>query len=188
MRARRVPAGIAAAGLVLGLGLAGASPASAAAGVVDNGNGTATVDLTGLIQGTAIVICAPSVAVVDCRSTNPGFANVLYYRIGDTGVVVIEVGLHVSGDDVPAGLPAGRYTIGLDESTGDSQVGGLQDVRIGPPSASIVDAHPIPAWVQAYGRLGEDDSCLNGWGPSWQPWAEEITGGRVCTRSIPSLG
>ena len=50
------------------------------------------------------------------------------------------------------------------------------------------DAQPIPASVQAYGRFSEDASCQNGWGPSWQSWAEKITGGWVCTRSIPSLG
>jgi hypothetical protein len=47
---------------------------------------------------------------------------------------------------------------------------------------------PIPAWVQAYGRDGMDATCEDGWNPSWQEWAQEVTGGWVCTRSIPSLG
>jgi hypothetical protein len=46
----------------------------------------------------------------------------------------------------------------------------------------------IPAWVQAYGRFGPDVACQTGWNPSWQKWAEPVTGGWVCTRSIPSLG
>jgi hypothetical protein len=47
---------------------------------------------------------------------------------------------------------------------------------------------PIPAWVQAYGRARADATCENGWGPSWQSWAQPVTGGWVCTRTIPSLG
>jgi hypothetical protein len=47
---------------------------------------------------------------------------------------------------------------------------------------------PIPAWVQAYARGGADAACESGWDASWQSWAEPVTGGWVCTRSIPSLG
>lgn len=47
---------------------------------------------------------------------------------------------------------------------------------------------PIPEWVQAYGRASADATCEDGWGPSWQEWAQQVTGGWVCTRSIPSLG
>lgn len=53
------------------------------------------------------------------------------------------------------------------------------------PSAS---SDPIPAWVQSYGRFGADATCEDGWSASWQAWAQEVTGGWVCTRSIPSLG
>lgn len=49
-------------------------------------------------------------------------------------------------------------------------------------------ASPIPAWVQAYGRSGPDATCEDGWNPSWQSWAEPVTGGWVCTRSIPVYG
>jgi hypothetical protein len=57
-----------------------------------------------------------------------------------------------------------------------------------PPSAAAVSAIPIPAWVQAYGRFGKDAPCIEGWSASWQSWAEPVTGGWACTRSIPSLG
>jgi hypothetical protein len=53
-----------------------------------------------------------------------------------------------------------------------------------PATSSI----PIPAWVQAYGIFHHDDACLTSWTNSWQKWAEPITGGWVCTRTIPSLG
>lgn len=54
--------------------------------------------------------------------------------------------------------------------------------------APAADAPPIPAWVQAYGRASADATCIEGWDASWQSWAEPVTGGWVCTRSIPSLG
>jgi hypothetical protein len=46
----------------------------------------------------------------------------------------------------------------------------------------------VPAWLQAYGRGGEAAACATGWSPSWQQWAVPVTGGWVCTRSVPSLG
>jgi hypothetical protein len=58
-------------------------------------------------------------------------------------------------------------------------------------TATVVACPPaatIPAWVQAYGREGAKAACLDGWDASWQAWAEPVTGGWVCTRSIPSLG
>jgi hypothetical protein len=42
--------------------------------------------------------------------------------------------------------------------------------------------------VQAYGRFGADATCDDGWNASWQEWAVPVTGGWVCTRSVPSLG
>jgi hypothetical protein len=56
------------------------------------------------------------------------------------------------------------------------------------PRTSIGTSTPIPWWVQAYGRANKDATCESGWEPSWQEWAASVTGGWVCTRSIPSLG
>ncbi len=46
----------------------------------------------------------------------------------------------------------------------------------------------IPGWQQSVGRASATATCATGWQPSWQEWAERITGGWVCTRTIPSLG
>lgn len=46
----------------------------------------------------------------------------------------------------------------------------------------------IPPWQQSVGRASATATCASGWQPSWQQWAEHITGGWVCTRTIPSLG
>jgi hypothetical protein len=56
------------------------------------------------------------------------------------------------------------------------------------PEPEATPPAPIPAWVQAYGRSGPEATCENGWDASWQSWAEPVTSGWVCTRSIPSLG
>jgi hypothetical protein len=47
---------------------------------------------------------------------------------------------------------------------------------------------PIPDWLQAYGIFRQLDPCREGWSNSWHEWALPITGGWVCTRTIPSLG
>jgi hypothetical protein len=58
----------------------------------------------------------------------------------------------------------------------------------GLPPAVLADVSAIPQWVQAYGRSSQDAACHDGWNPSWQSWAEPVTGGWACTRGIPSLG
>lgn len=64
----------------------------------------------------------------------------------------------------------------------------LVDGTLRAPVVECPPIAPIPAWVQAYGRESVDSPCLNGWDASWQEWAVPVTGGWVCTRSIPSLG
>ncbi len=56
------------------------------------------------------------------------------------------------------------------------------------PRTSAGESTPVPWWVQAYGRADKDTTCEAGWTTSWQEWAVPVTGGWVCTRSIPSLG
>lgn len=56
------------------------------------------------------------------------------------------------------------------------------------PDASDELAPAIPAWVQAFGRTSADATCPDGWAASWQEWAQPVTGGWVCTRTVPTLG
>ncbi len=93
---------------------------------------------------------------------------------------------------------AGDYTVVV--TTNDSGDTGLANWTLtgggtatlsggcGYGGGSAASGIPIPEWVQAYGRFGANATCEDGWKPSWQHWAEPITGGWVCTRSIPSLG
>jgi hypothetical protein len=109
-----------------------------------------------------------------------------------------SLGLRVNGATVATGTLAGgavSYTFPSDTTI--SQYGsqnaatwsGSFTCSAAPdPVSPGVSPPPIPAWVQAYGRFGAKATCDAGWEPSWQAWAEPITGGWVCARSIPSLG
>lgn len=56
------------------------------------------------------------------------------------------------------------------------------------PDAPGEPAPAIPDWVQAFGRASADAACPDGWAASWQAWAQPVTGGWVCTRTVPALG
>lgn len=73
-------------------------------------------------------------------------------------------------------------------STFDNVCGGQWFVTIRGAASEPSSATPIPAWVQAYARASANDTCIEGWSPSWAQWPNGGTGGWVCTRNIPSLG
>lgn len=63
------------------------------------------------------------------------------------------------------------------------------DVTVADGSApGDASAPSVPEWVQAVGRLDADAPCPDGWLPSWQGWAMPVTGGWVCTRTLPAYG
>lgn len=84
------------------------------------------------------------------------------------------------------------YSVGMELDIGTSDwnwsCGVVQSPSPGSAAASTADGQPIPSWTQARGRDGMNATCEIGWGPSWQEWAEPVTGGWVCTRSIPMYG
>jgi hypothetical protein len=72
---------------------------------------------------------------------------------------------------------------------GDTTCGAAFYLTITDGSVPSTTGSPsIPVWVQAYGRASAGATCLEGWYPSWESWAEPVTGGWVCTRSIASRG
>ena len=109
---------------------------------------------------------------------------------GDTFALAVEGAPVASGSGTSGTV---SYTFGADRlvaSVGaqndDSWTGSFECAAAPAPSGTTSLA--VPAWVQAYGRDDADASCEDGWSPSWQAWAEPVTGGWVCTRSIPSRG
>ena len=66
----------------------------------------------------------------------------------------------------------------------------VSDGWLGAPlqAAKTCPSDPIPGWAQGYGRHLVTDTCLDGWNPSWEQWANGGNGGYVCSRVIPSLG
>lgn len=188
MRARRAWAGVAAAGLLAGLGIVGAEPAAAvpsAGCALLNGNSGSglgevawassafnagerlTVTWSALsVLGATVQLQVPGGVVVDSRV---GAGTVAY---------VFPADVVASGNSALGGIATGTWSItcGVPGLTSDST------------SGSASSGAQIPAWIQAYGRASKDATCLDGWDTSWQSWAEPVTGGWVCTRSIPSLG
>lgn len=181
MRVQRWVVAAVTAALVAGVGMVAAVPASAASsrctlvnGATASGN-SATSDLGGTYEAgdyltvTWSSLSAPSAAVT---------LNV------PTGGPVVDS--RTGAGSVSYTFPTTAsytWTSALDSGLGTFVVS-CGDV----PAPVIADEAAIPAWVQAYGRASADDKCIHGWAASWQSWAEPVTGGWVCTRSIPSLG
>ena len=55
---------------------------------------------------------------------------------------------------------------------------------IGPTGGAGADGAPPPAdWIQAYSRAPQE-TCQEGWNPSWAQWPNNGAGGSVCTRTL----
>lgn len=90
----------------------------------------------------------------------------------------------VTAADVEAGFWVPNFRTDLSGPVSSATL----TITCGGPSTPSASAPAIPAWVQAYGIFRQDDACETGWTNSWQEWAVPVTGGWVCTRSVPSLG
>jgi hypothetical protein len=188
MRVGRIVAGMAAALAVTGLGIAGATPASATLFTCATMNGV-WEDVTNDPAGVASYVTSATFTAGDPLT-------VTWSRIEGTATgSVLQV---PTSRQVALGEPTATlsYTVPI-EYAGTQEFtarlsGSITSARItitcGETSSNASGDSEIPAWVQAYGIFHHDDACLTGWRNSWQHWAEPITGGWVCTRTIPSLG
>lgn len=179
MRARRVLVVLVAAGLTAGLGVAVAAPASATD--VGTFNGCAGGDVLWGTGDTFTVVFDD--AVCSFFGANPdGAASAESIVDGDTCWTFTNPGgarpQTLASELVRTTAVLTGSTTALPAQCGDSVT------PAGPAAVRALAA----TWVQAYGRFGKDATCADGWAPSWQPWAVKVTGGWVCTRSIPSLG
>ena len=119
---------------------------------------------------TALAVFTPGYGQAECVGSD-------FEAVGLTSLTV----------DLTAGTTYLLLFYGLNDenvSTGVFTV----DIPEGVVLTGTSDSSPIPAWLQSYGRAGSGAACEAGWAPSWQEWAVPVTGGWVCTRSIPSLG
>lgn len=186
MHISRFVAAGAAALLALGFGIAQAGPAAAATA-----------------SPSALESIDPLCILWTSLPANPQTATVTGY-VGDTFTVNFASGECISyGYSTATGTPAspsnGTLTDGVPQTftiTGSGQMDFGISLTLTvealtsptPPTTTGPAPLPIPDWVQAYGRAGKDAACQDAWGQSWQKWAEPVTGGWVCTRTIPSLG
>ena len=156
--------------LVAGLGIAFAAPASAA----NLGSYTANCDSGGRVNETI------SGSIGDTFTVTASNA-VCFAASTPSGVVSSSVPSANPGSSTTVTLVAAGSTVFQWQQNGNG-------IYFAVTVAGAEAPAPIPAWVQAYGRFGADAKCADGWSPSWQSWAESVTGGWVCDRSIPSLG
>ena len=153
------------------------------------GGETLTFNLTncfGMSRSTSITT-APILIELECAAGVPDTItspSPSYFCSVTTGPGITRATLTASDPALLGTLAAFRNIDDTQTVTVQSVTASASDT----PSDTAADAPPIPSWVQAYGRAGQDAACEDGWAPSWQSWAEPVTGGWVCTRSIPSLG
>lgn len=184
VRASKVGAGIAIMGLAGVFGVAGAAPASAVSSgcsILDGRTFVGTGDVTGL----GFLFEAGEVLTATWTNLSvPGTTVSLQVPIGIGDEVDSRTGAGSVSYTFPANTTTTFLTV-LTSGTGDVAF----TCGVPAPSPVVEDQAPapIPSWVQAYGR-DKEATCLDGWDASWQSWAEPVTGGWVCTRSIPSLG
>mgnify|MGYP003392402098 CR=1 FL=1 len=163
MRARRVWAGVAAAGMIAGLGIVGAAPASAAPSPGcdflngASGSGVGQVAWQSLafqagerLAGTWSALSSPAAVVnllvpgnvvVDTRS---GAGAVTYLFTAD---MVVDGNSLVSGG-------TGAWSISC------GAPGLMSDPASSPTSMPTSSPAPIPAWVKAYGRASKDATAM----------------------------
>ena len=187
MRSVWVRSAIAATGLAVGLGLAVAAPASAATQVIPincNGDIFARPGVITAAQGDTLVFTPTSGVCTSARWLRfPQLVTDPSDQSGP-GPYTFTIAFDAPVGSYGAANPSfSIVTIQDGRWPPDGQ--SFDIVIVAAPSAAAPS--PIPTWVQAYGRQ-EVEKCLDGWDASWQPWAEPVTGGWVCTRSIPSLG
>jgi hypothetical protein len=186
MRVGRIVASVASALALTGLGIAGATPASATLFTCATINGV-WEDVTNDPAGDASYVTDVTFAVGDPLSVTwsniEGAATDSWLQVPTNRTV-----------DLGDATETLSYTIPT-EYAGTQQItaklfGDVTSARITITCGvtSTTASSGIPPWVQAYGIFHQDDACLTGWKNSWQRWAELITGGWVCTRTIPSLG
>ena len=196
MRVRRIAASVASAVTVAGLGIAGATPASSAIDYTCASiNGlTTVVTNTNVSPGSAVFSATVDFAAGDTLTAtwsdiNGGATASALYVPTNRSVFYSQtptatMSYTVTAADVAAGSWAPNFKADITGSVSSATI----TITCGNPSSPASSAAAIPAWVQAYGIFLQDDACLTGWTNSWQEWAVPVTGGWVCTRSIPSLG
>jgi len=145
-------------------------------GVVWNINGPSRQDTASGFFGPATFDNSPN------RGPSSKYVGDWFAYSNGTGTTRITTTLNAT-NGAGSTLKVGSYLANI----GFVNVGPYGIYYSGPRDVSS-DSPPIPDWVQAYGIFHHDDPCQTAWTNSWQEWAEPITGGWVCTRTIPSLG
>lgn len=185
MRVRGILAGVSAAVMAAGGVLLAGAPAASAADLgsysanCEFGGGRVDVSISGQVGDTFTVT---GINNTSC------FGNASPTGVIEDVVSTIDIGGGMFGSRAVVTIVAAGSATYRFEQNGNGSWFAINMPASSAAVAPTADAPPIPSWVQAYGIFHRDDACLTGWTNSWQKWAEPITGGWVCGRTIPSLG
>lgn len=109
-----------------------------------------------------------------------GFA--IYNGPGDAGA---QIGLSIDDQVAYANAEAiydpPIFSSAVTPSLTPAPVSGLCPNQ--PPPISGLASQTPPDVLEQYGR-SIDESCRDGWGPSWAQWPNKNSGGWVCTRTL----
>lgn len=137
---------------------------------------------TGDVLTLTFTLTAGSVTSIELRMLDPQLVEILapdpFVTVASTSTVPGAIAYVIPADRAAPELVSLRIRV-----NGPGVVAATSDCRSAPEPAA-----PVPAWQQAYGRASQDADCADGWNPSWQEWALPVTGGWVCTRTVPAIG
>jgi hypothetical protein len=188
MRVGRIVASVASALALAGLGIAGATPASAVRYTCSTINGLSEVRTNGspsfLVYSNSVDFAAGDILTATWSAITGTPSGVQLQIPADHQVAFSETSTATLTYTFNADAPAQGIYARLQGSVTNATI----TITCTGPSSGTSSGPAIPEWVQAFGIFHRDDACLTGWTNSWQHWAEPITGGWVCTRTIPSLG
>lgn len=192
MRARRILSSLAAAALVGATGLVGAPTASAAerspacafldGNFIDFAFTAQFIFESGDLAYLGLPQPGETVSIISAGN-GPGVSTGAALSVIGTGAVEGAIGERLS---ITLTAPAPRLA-GLAQFDGDITDAQRMDFWFFCDPAGD-PATPIPMWNQAFARNGSGATCPAGWEPSWQEWAQAVSGGWVCTRGIRSFG
>lgn len=189
--------------VVLGLGIAGSSPAQAVPG--QHLSITCQEGWSDPVIISRTLVLSPGEALTidtsGCNYTGVGSSlSGTYTYVDDDGTTVV-VDPHPSGGVYPI-QPGSAVTFVAPSVTqpasfqfslvfyrGSNFWGESYQYSVAVCAGGVCPSDvPVPTWVQSIQRASQSQECPDGWAASWEQWPGGGAGGFVCTRGIPAYG
>lgn len=195
---------LALASALVGIALAGATPAQAVPGqylsITCQGYGPEPVAIPHAVvlrPGEALTIDTSGCNYTGVNSSlfgtytyvdSGGSTQVVDPPLVNGGTLPIEPGSSVTFV-APSTDRASNWQFSILLYHGSSYFGDSHQFYISVCTGGVCAADaPIPTWVQSFQRTSQAQECPSGWTASWEQWPGGGAGGFVCTRGIPAYG